>query len=97
MNEYTTVRFDGTMLSLLPQPQEEFEIIGRLVPKYDGERWSVSEQLYAAPYTKTYPTDVFDPKIYVDNPDEAAFIAMLDGQRVGSVRVGRRWNKNAFL
>jgi streptothricin acetyltransferase len=85
------------MLDLLPQPQEAFEIIGRLVPKYDGKEWSISETLFDTPYMKTYPNDVFDPKMYVDNPNEAAFIAMLDGLRVGSIRVGRRWNKNAFI
>jgi streptothricin acetyltransferase len=95
--EYKIVRFDYTMLDLLPQPQEAFEIIGRLVPRYDGKEWSISEILLDTPYMKTYPDDVFDPKIYVENPNEAAYIAMLDGQRVGSIRVGRRWNKNAFI
>jgi streptothricin acetyltransferase len=85
------------MLGLLPQPQEAFEIIGRLVPNYDGKEWSISETLLDTPYMKTYPNDIFDPKMYVDNPNEAAFIAMLDGLRVGSIRVGRRWNKNAFI
>jgi streptothricin acetyltransferase len=85
------------MLDLLPQPQEAFEIIGRLVPKYDGKEWSISETLLDTPYMKTYPNDVFDSKMYIDNPNEAAFIAMLDGLRVGSIRVGRRWNKNAFI
>ena len=95
--EYKIVRFDDTMLDLLPQPQEAFEIIGKLVPRYDGKEWSISEILLDTPYMKTYPDDVFDPKIYVENPNEAAYIAMLDGQRVGSIRVGRRWNKNAFI
>ena len=94
---YSIVRLDDKMMGHLPQPQEEFEIIGRLIPKYDGREWSISEVLYPTPYMKTYPDDEFDPKIYIDNPNETAFIAMLDGQRVGSVRVGRRWNKNAFI
>jgi len=94
---YRIVRFDGSMLKLLPQPQEEFDIIGRLVPRYDGKEWSVSEELLDIPYEKTYPDDVFDPAMYVDNPNEAAFVAMHNGQRVGSIRVGRRWNKNAFI
>ena len=93
----TIVRFDASMLHLLPQPQEEFDIIGRLVPKYDGRDWSVSEELLDTPLKKTYPDDVFDPNIYVDNPNEAAFLAMHNGHRVGSVRVGRHWNKNAFI
>ena len=46
---------------------------------------------------KTYGNDKFDPKMYIDNPNETAFIAMLDDKRVGSIRVGKRWNKNAFI
>ena len=94
---YTIVRFDATMLSLLPRPQEPFEIIGRLVPIYDGQSWSVSEELLDVPRIKTYPDEVFDPVVYIDNPDEAAFLAMLGGECVGSLRVGKRWNNNAFI
>lgn len=94
---YTIVRFNDTILNLLPHPQEEFEIIGRLIPKYDGNEWIISEELYSKPYLKTYPNDVYDPKIYINNPNEAAFIAICDGKRVGSIRIGRRWNQNAFV
>jgi len=93
----TILRYSGAILNLLPQPQDAFNIIGRLVPKYDGKEWSLSEILFDTPYMKTYPDDVFDPAIYIDNPNEVAFIALLDGQRIGSIRVGRRWNKNAFI
>ena len=94
---YKIIRFDNPVIDLLPQSQEPFDIIGRLVPTYNGREWILSEELYSVPYTKTYPNDIFDPKIYIDNPDEAAFLAMFDGQRVGSIRVGKRWNKNAFV
>ena len=93
----SVVKFDSTMLNLLPQPQEEFEIIGKLIPKYDGIEWSLSEELFGESYMKIYPDDEYDPNIYIDNPNKAAFIAMLDGRRIGSLRVGKRWNKNAFV
>jgi len=94
---YETVRFDISMLSLLPRPQEPFEIIGRLVPIYNGQEWKLYEELRDTPREKLYPDDSFDPMTYINNPDEAAFLAMLDGQCVGSLRVGKRWNDNAFI
>ena len=94
---YTIVRFDESMLSLLPRPQEPFEIIGRLVPTYDGHKWSISEELLDTPRIKTYPNEKFDPQNYIDNPNEAAFLAMQNGTCVGSLRVGKRWNDNAFI
>jgi len=94
---YTIVRFDRSMLALLPRPEEPFEIIGRLVPEYDGRQWHLSEELLDAPREKTYPDDSFDPMAYIDNPDEAAFLAMRGEACVGSLRVGKRWNDNAFI
>ncbi|MCL1858571.1 MAG: GNAT family N-acetyltransferase [Oscillospiraceae bacterium] len=94
---YNIVRFDISMLALLPRPQEPFEIIGRLVPIYNGQEWKVYEELLDTPREKLYPDDSFDPMTYIDNPDEAAFLAMLDGNCVGSLRVCKRWNKNAFI
>ena len=95
--QYTIVRFDKLMLSLLPRPQEPFEIIGRLVPEYNGRKWILSEELLDIPCEKLYPDDSYDPMMYIDNPNEAAFLAMLDGECVGSLRVGKRWNNNAFI
>jgi streptothricin acetyltransferase len=85
------------MLSLLPRPQEPFAIIGRLVPVYDGEEWTHSEELLDTPSEKLYPDDSFDPKTYIDNPNEAAFLAMVNEKCVGSIRVCKRWNNNAFI
>lgn len=94
---YTIKRLDVSLISLLPRPQEPFKIIGKLVPTYDGHEWKSSEILLDTTYEKTYPDDVFDPKIYIDNPNEAAFLAMLNGNCIGSLRVGKRWNNNSFI
>jgi len=85
------------MLSLLPRLQEPFEIIGKLIPVYDGQEWRVSEELFDTRYEKTYPNDTFDPMTYIDNPNEGAFLAMFGGKCVGSLRVCKRWNNNAFI
>ena len=72
-------------------------MIGRLVPLYDGRSWTTEEALYEQPAEKTYPDEVYNPLDYVNNPDQAAFLAIRDGKRVGSIRVCRRWNGNAFI
>jgi streptothricin acetyltransferase len=94
---YKILKFDETMLSLLPHSEGAFDIVGRLIPRYDGREWSVSEELLDVPTTKTYPIDEFDPREYVDNPDKAAFIAFCDEQFAGYILIGRRWNGNAFV
>lgn len=44
-----------------------------------------------------YPDESYDAKIYINNPNEAAFLAMFNGECIGSIRVCRRWNGNAFI
>lgn len=94
---YTVKRFDETMVSLLPRKQEPFDIIGRIIPVYNGVEWILHEELLDELRTKTYLDDIFDPKVYINNPNEAAFLAMYDDECIGSLRIGRRWNKNAFV
>ena len=94
---YTIVRFDKSMLPRLPRPEEPIEVIGRFVPEYDGRAWRFSEELFETPLEKTYPDDQYDPMAFIDNPDAAAFLAMLDGECVGSLRVSKRWNGNAYV
>ncbi len=94
---YKIVPFDKTMIPLLPHPQQAFDIIGRLVPTYDGTEWKTAEQLLDIKREKTYPDDSFDPKEYIDNPEQVAFLAMFGDECVGSIRVCKRWNGNAFI
>lgn len=94
---YTIVRYDRSRLSLLPHPQEPLMVIGRLVPSYDGSQWKTTEELFESPIEKKYADDSFNPTDYIDNPHQAAFLALLGGHCIGSIRVCRRWNRNAFI
>ncbi|WMJ86303.1 GNAT family N-acetyltransferase [Anaerocolumna sp. MB42-C2] len=95
--KYNIVQFDRTMLHLLPHPQQPFDIIGRLVPTYDGTDWRTAEQLLSQKKETTYPDDSFDPIEYIENTEQSAFLAMLNTECVGSIRVCKRWNGNAFI
>ena len=94
---YTIVRLDRRTRKCLPRPEEPFEIIGRLMPVYDGQEWTLSEELTDTPREKTYPNDSYRSKEYIGKPSKAAFLAMLDGTCVGSLRVRKKWNDNAFI
>lgn len=95
--EYRVIPFSAELIDLLPRPQQPFDVIGKLVPLYDGVSWSWREELFAEPRVKTYPDEDFDPAEYIDNPEQAAFLAMRESECVGSLRVCRRWNGGAFV
>ncbi len=81
----------------LPLKPEPFEVIGRAIPVYDGEKWSVGERLNEVIGLKTYPDDPFDPADYIGRRDRAAFLAMDAGRCAGSVRIAARWNGDAVI
>lgn len=89
---YNIVQFDKTMLHLLPHSQQPFDIIGRLVPTYDGTEWKTAEQLIYPTKEKTYPDESFEPMEYIENPEQSAFLAMINDECVGSIRVCKRWS-----
>ena len=95
--DYAIVRFNESFAQHLPHPQSTIDVIGRLVLRYDGDRWTTSEEFLELPCTKMYPEDSYDPAEYVDCPDRAAFLAMEGGRCVGYVRTCRRWNGNAHI
>jgi hypothetical protein len=78
------------------RPQEPFEIIGRLVPNTTGTHGGcreILENAWSQDLSGRFPSTTK----YGITRNEAAFLAMLDDRCVGSIRVCRRWNKNAFI
>jgi streptothricin acetyltransferase len=49
------------------------------------------------PYQKRYPLDELDAAAYIANPDKGFYLAYLDGQLVGQIRLGRYWNHYAYV
>lgn len=37
----------------IDKPSEPFEVIGKIIPRYENENWTFTELLYEAPYLKT--------------------------------------------
>ena len=95
--DYCIIPLDNETSYMLPHPQQPFNISGRLIPLYDGSVWSYKIELYDSITEKTYPDESFDPSDYIDNENQAAFLSVYRGECVGSVRVCRRWNGNAFI
>ncbi len=36
----------------IDKPSEPFEVIGKIIPRYENENWTFTELLYEAPYLK---------------------------------------------
>lgn len=91
------IRLEGNLTRLLPHPGQPIDVIGRLIPHFNGEQWDVSEEVFESIETRSYPDDEYDPDKYVEQPDKAAFLALYKGKCVGYIRVAKRWNGNGFI
>ena len=94
---YNIVRLDETNLHSLPEAAQPFDIIGRLVPAYDGVKWTCTEEIFVRKERKIYPIESFKRSEYIENPKRVVFLAMRRGQCVGCIRAGTRWNGNVLI
>ena len=76
---------------------EPFDIIGRLVPKYEGGRWSSREQLFAQPREKTYEPFAAQPEEYINKPGKAVFFFQGDNGCEGQIALAKNWNGYALI
>lgn len=62
------------------KPSEPFEVIGKIIPRYENENWTFTELLYEAPYLKSYQDEEdeedeeADCLEYIDNTDKIIYL-----------------------
>jgi ribosomal protein S18 acetylase RimI-like enzyme len=73
-----------------------FTVDAKLV--LDAENGVISyEVVSVSPYEKRYPLDELDVATYIANPDRIIYLAYLDGQLAGQIRIGKWWNRFAYI
>lgn len=67
-------------LDVCVKPSEPFEVIGKIIPRYENENWTFTELLYEAPYLKSYQDEEdeedeeADCLEYIDNTDKIIYL-----------------------
>jgi len=79
------------------KPNQPFLVFGRLVPVFENGKWSWTEELFEKPYEKKYPDEELDYSEYIGNPDKIVFLAYMDNQCVGQIRLRRNWNNYCYV
>lgn len=70
----------GTWSDRVDKPSEPFEVIGKIIPRYENENWTFTELLYEAPYLKSYQDEEdeedeeADCLEYIDNTDKIIYL-----------------------
>ncbi|HAR4105986.1 TPA: phosphotransferase [Staphylococcus aureus] len=83
----------------IDKPSEPFEVIGKIIPRYENENWTFTELLYEAPYLKSYQDEEELVFSHGDLGDSNIFVK--DGKVSGFIDLGRsgradKWYDIAF-
>ncbi len=97
LNNLNIIQIDGKHLCDLNKPNQPFPVFGRLVPTFAKGEWTWTEELVETPYEKQYPDDELDYSEYIGNPDKIIFMAYVDNQCLGQIRLRRNWNKYCYI
>lgn len=76
---------------------ESHDIIGKIVPEFDGEHWRYHEVLTKEKTVKNYPNEANNWAEYRDDPDKAIYFAVVGEQAVGQIILEKAWNLYAHI
>lgn len=95
--KYEIKRLDESTSCFLPHTHQPFDVIGRFIPLYDGEKWSYKEIRCSENRQKTYRDDPIDPMDYIENKEQAIFLAVSKDICVGSIRISTGWFGDGYI
>lgn len=75
---------------------EDLIVFGRIIPKYEDDIWTYTEELFSEQYTKEYDNEDIDVS-YIDNENKAVYFYYVDNNCVGQIRLCTHWNGYALL
>lgn len=52
---------------------DSFEVFGRIVPKYENDQWTYTEELFSKSYVKQFDDEEIDSS-YVEDQNKAVFL-----------------------
>ena len=96
-NDYNIIPMSEKHLCDINKPNQPFSVYGKLIPAFSNGKWTWTEELFETPYEKQYPDDELDYSEYIGNPDKIIFMAYVDNQCVGQIRLRRNWNKYCYI
>jgi streptothricin acetyltransferase len=80
----------------LYKSNEGFIVSGRIVPKYENDNWTYTEEIFPEQYYKQYEYDEIDTSYY-DEDGKAIFLYYNDNNCIGQIRLRSNWNGYAFI
>ena len=98
--ETMIIEMKAEHLKDINKPNEPFEVIGKIIPKYENDDWTFTEILYEEPYLKSYQDEEDEETKYleyINNTEKVVYLYYQNNECVGQVKLRRNWNKFAYI
>ncbi|MFJ8531539.1 GNAT family N-acetyltransferase [Bacillus sp. NPDC094106] len=90
------IRMKHSNMNDFNMSNDGFIVTGRIIPKYDNDNWTYTEEKYSEPYFKQYENDEIDIS-YIEENGKAVFFYYDDNNCIGQVRLRSNWNGYALI
>ena len=97
LEDFNIVPMSENHLCDINKPNQPFSVFGRLIPSFKKGIWTWTEELFETPFEKLYPNDEIEYSNYIGNPDRIIYMAYIDNQCVGQIRLRRNWNNYCYI
>ena len=95
--EIMIVQISNENIKDVNKANEPFEVIGRIIPKYENDTWTYTEELYTEVYEKQYPQDVEDYEAYINNKEKIIFFFYDNDTCIGQIKMHKNWGRYAYI
>ncbi|WP_127499192.1 GNAT family N-acetyltransferase [Paenibacillus glycanilyticus] len=75
---------------------ESFLVTGRIIPKFENDHWTYTEESFSEPYLKKYENDDIDES-YMEHAEKAVFFYYADDKCIGRIKLRSNWNGFALV
>lgn len=96
MKEIILREIDKSNIHHIDQCDSSFTVDSKLILNAENGKISYTV-VELPPYTKQYQADKTDHSAYISNPDKTIFLAYVDAELAGQIRVTKYWNAHAYI
>lgn len=75
---------------------DAFMVSGRIIPAYENQVWTYTEEYFSEPYFKKYDEEEIDSS-YIDDEGKVVFFYYVENSCVGQIKMRSNWNGYALI
>lgn len=97
MDSFRIVPMDKSNKVDVNETNDTFSLFGRIIPVFQNEKWSYSEELFEEPKETKFPDDNLDWDDYINNENKIVFFVYKFDKCVGQIRIVKQVNKFCYI